>query len=73
MKVRSLFLAPALLLAAAAPALAAVPLGAQAIFTDAATDFGVIIGYGFIAMGAIVGGMIVFNLVKRIAKKSTSG
>jgi hypothetical protein len=52
---------------------AAVPLGAEDIFTDAATDFATIIGYGFTAMAAIVGGMIVFNLVKKVAKKSTSG
>ena len=49
-----------------------VPTGAQAIFTGAATDFGVIAGYGFTAMAAIVGGMIVFKLVKKVANKSTS-
>jgi len=52
---------------------AAVPAGAEAIFTGAATDFATVIGYGFTAMAAIVGGMIVFNLVKKVAKKSTSG
>lgn len=50
-----------------------VPTGAEAIFTGAATDFATVLGYGFTAMAAIVGGMIVFNLVKKVAKKSTSG
>ena len=55
----------------ALPSLAAVPAGAEAIFTGAATDFGTVVAYGFTAMAAIVGGMIVFNLVRSIAKKST--
>lgn len=59
------------LLAAGGYASAAVPAGAEAIFTSVATDFGTIIGYGFTAMAAIVGGMIVFTLVKSVAKKST--
>lgn len=50
---------------------AAVPSGAEAIFTGVATDFATVIGYGFTAMAAIVGGMIVFNLVRSVAKKST--
>jgi hypothetical protein len=50
---------------------AAVPAGAEAIFTTAATDFATVIGYGFVAMAAVVGGMIVFNIVRSVAKKST--
>jgi len=50
---------------------AAVPVGAEAIFTGVATDFATVIAYGFTAMAAIVGGMIVFNLVRSVAKKST--
>lgn len=57
--------------AVTAPALAEVPAGAQAIFTGAATDFAEIAGYGFTAMAAIVGGLIVFKLVKRVANKAT--
>lgn len=56
---------------AANQAYAAVPEAAEDIFTTAATDFGTIIGYGFVAMAAVVGGMIVFDLVRKIAKKST--
>lgn len=57
--------------AVAAGAQAAVPTEAQAIFTEAATDFGVIAGYGFTAMAAIVGGLIVFKIVKKVANKAT--
>ena len=52
---------------------AAVPAEAQAIFTTAATDFATLLGYGYVAMGVIVVGMIVLGLVKKVAKKSTSG
>jgi hypothetical protein len=64
----------AVVVASAVPALsmAAVPAGAEAIFTTVATDFATLLGYGFTAMAAIVGGMIVFGLVKKVAKKSTS-
>lgn len=51
---------------------AAVPAGAEAVFTTLATDFGTIAGYGFTALGIITGGMIVMGLVKRVAKKATS-
>lgn len=64
---------PAVLASIGASSMAAVPTGAEAIFTGAATDFATVLGYGFTAMAAIVGGMIVFNLVKKVAKKSTSG
>jgi len=63
-------------LALAAPAVgvfAAVPTEAQAIFTTAATDFGTLLGYGYIAMGVVVVGMIVLGLTKKVAKKSTTG
>lgn len=49
---------------------AAVPAGAEAIFTTLATDFGTIAGYGFTLMAAVVGGLIVMKLVKKIANKS---
>jgi len=60
-------------LALTAPAFAAVPTEAQAIFTTAATDFGTLLGYGYVAMGVIVVGMIILGLTKRVAKKSTGG
>lgn len=50
---------------------AAVPAGAQAVFTTMADDFETIAGYGFTAMAIIVGGMIVFKLVKRVANKAS--
>lgn len=56
----------------AAAAQAAVPAGVEAIFTGVATDFGVVLGYGYVAMGVIVGGGIVLGLVKSVAKKSTT-
>lgn len=57
---------------AAAVAHAEVPAGAQAIFTTAATDFGTLMGYGYTAAGVIIGGFIIFKLVKRVANKTTS-
>jgi hypothetical protein len=57
---------------AASVASAAVPAGAEAIFTTAATDFGVLLGYGFTAMTVVIGGWIVFRQVKKMATKSTS-
>lgn len=49
---------------------AAVPAGAEALFTTLATDTGTILGYSFTAMVVIVGGWIVFDMVKRGAKKA---
>lgn len=51
---------------------AAVPAGAEAVFTGLATDFGTIAGYGFTALGIITGGLIVMGLVKKVAKKASS-
>lgn len=56
--------------AVAGAANAAVPAGAEAVFTGLATDFAVIAGYGFTAMAAITGGLLVFGLVKKVARKS---
>jgi hypothetical protein len=67
--------APVALLAALAgvvtSAKAALPTEAQAVFTQAATDFGTISGYGFTLMAVVVGGLIVFKLVRKVASKST--
>lgn len=49
---------------------AAVPAGAEAVFTTLATDTATILGYAFVAMTAITGGWIVFSMVKRGAKKA---
>jgi len=57
---------------AASVASAAVPAGAEAIFTTAATDFGTLLGYGFTAMTVVIGGWIVFRQVKKMAQRSTS-
>lgn len=61
----------ALSAAVAAPVMAAVPTGAQDIFTDAATDFGTIAGWGFTCMAVVVGGLIVFKLIRKVANKAT--
>lgn len=49
---------------------AAVPASAEAVFTGLTTDFGTIAGYGYVAMGVITGGLIVFGLIQRVARKS---
>lgn len=60
------------LTAPVAASFAAVPAGAEAVFTGLATDFGTIAGYGFTALGIITGGLIVMGLVKKVAKKASS-
>lgn len=59
--------------AAAVSAQAAVPAGVATIFTDAAADFGTLLGYGYVALGVVLTGMIVMGLTKKVAKKATSG
>lgn len=49
---------------------AAVPTGAEAVFTTLATDAATVLGYAFVAMTAVTGGWIVFSMVKRGAKKA---
>lgn len=61
----------AALLGATVPALAQVPASAEAVFTDVATDFGTILGWGYVLMAVVTVGMIVLGLVKRVAKRST--
>jgi ABC-type antimicrobial peptide transport system permease subunit len=50
-------------------AMAAVPTGAEAVFTSLATDSATVLGYAFTAMAAITGGWIVFRIVKKGAHK----
>ena len=55
---------------ASTPALAAVPTGVETVFTTAAADFSTIVGYGWTLFLAIVGGLILFGLVKRVIARS---
>lgn len=50
---------------------AAVPAGAEAIFTTTATDFGTVAGYGFTLMAVVVGGLVIFKIVKKVFSKAT--
>lgn len=68
-KLASLAAIPALFGAVAAHA--AVPVAAEGIFTTAATDFGTVLGWGYTLMIAVVGGLIVLGLVKKVASKAT--
>jgi hypothetical protein len=52
-------------------ALAAVPEEVEDVFTTAATDFGTVVGYGWILFLAIVGGLILFKIVRKVFAKST--
>lgn len=71
-KIKSLVIAAsALALAAAVPAHAAVPTGVEAVFTTTATDFGTIVGYGWVLFLTIMGGMILFKIVKKVLFRST--
>lgn len=54
-----------------APVQAAVPTGVEAVFTTAATDFGTIVGYGWTLFLVIIGGMVLFKIVKKVFFKST--
>lgn len=69
--IRNLTIA-ALSASAAAITQAAVPAGAEAVFTGLATDFGTISGYAFVCLAAVTGGTIVLGLVKKMARKATS-
>jgi len=57
-------------LVAIAPAAAAVPAGVETVFEGVATDFGTVAGYGWVLFLAIVGGMILFGIVKRVLHKA---
>jgi len=50
---------------------AAVPVGVQTLFTDLATDFGTIAGYGWVLFLVVVGGLALFGIVRRVFKKAT--
>lgn len=59
------------LAAAATSVKAAVPEAAQAVFTGAQADAVTVQGLGFTLMATVVGGFIVFKLVKKAANKAT--
>ena len=52
------------------PAQAAVPAGVETVFTTAATDFGTVVGYGWVLFLAIVGGLLLFGIVKKVLSRS---
>lgn len=54
-----------------APVQAAVPTGVETVFTTAATDFGTVVGYGWTLFLVIIGGMVLFKIVKKVFFKST--
>jgi len=64
-------LAAVMSLAAAGAANAAVPTGAEAIFTGLATDFGTVAGYGFTLFAVVTGGFVVFKIIKKMVSKAT--
>lgn len=49
---------------------AAVPAGVEVVFTTAATDFGTIVGYGWTLFLVIVGGLILFGIVKKVVSRA---
>lgn len=58
------------LLGISTAAQAAVPTGVEAVFTTAATDFGTIVGYGWTLFLVIVGGLILFGIVKKVISRA---
>lgn len=54
----------------AIPAKAAVPAGVETVFTTAATDFGTVVGYGWTLFLVIVGGLMLFGLVRKVVSRS---
>lgn len=53
------------------PVQAAVPTGVETVFTTTATDFGTVVGYGWTLFLTIIGGLILFKVVKKVFFKST--
>lgn len=58
------------LLGISTAAQAAVPTGVEAVFTTAATDFTTIVGYGWTLFLVIVGGLILFGIVKKVISRA---
>lgn len=49
---------------------AAVPTGVEAVFTGLATDFGTVVGYGWVLFLVVIGGLALFGIVKKVFNKS---
>jgi len=58
------------MLALVTPAQAAVPTGVEAVFTTLATDFGTVVGYGWVLFLVVIGGLALFGIVKKVFNKA---
>lgn len=58
---------------ASAASHAALPAGVATMMTSITTDFGDLLDLAYPVMIAIVGGMVIFRLVKSVAKSAASG
>jgi len=52
------------------PAYATVPAGVETVFTGLATDFGVIVGYGWTLFLVVVGGLALFGIARRVFSRT---
>lgn len=52
------------------PAHAAVPAGVETVFTTLATDFGTVVGYGWVLFLVVIGGLALFGIVKKVFNKA---
>jgi len=52
------------------PVQAAVPVGVETVFTTAATDFTTVSGYGWTLFLLIVGGLLLFGIVKKVISRA---
>lgn len=67
---KALVLGVVLMLGALEQAAATIPAGVETVFTTAATDFGTVVGYGWALFLTVIGGMIVFRIVRKVLPKS---
>lgn len=70
LKVVYLWLVAALLGMFSAFAGATVPAAVETVFTDTATDFGTVLGYGWTLFLIIVGGLLLFGIVRRVLSRT---
>jgi len=63
------FLIGAIVVAVPAVSQAALPTGVETAFTGMTSDFSTLFGYGFTALIAIVGSMMVWKYTKKLASK----
>jgi len=69
--VSALLVGASIAIGAVTNAVAAVPAGVETLFTTTATDFATVLGYGYVLFLAVVGGLIIIKLVKKVFFKST--